>query len=79
VVGTFDRNLRLLRYAWRWDELVNGAGMTVLGCSVILPVSRLSSAILADLDMRGNAISVSTLVPIVLFSTFLRMLLFKVS
>jgi hypothetical protein len=50
--------------------------MTVLGCTEILAVSKLSSAILADLDMRGSAISVWTLAGIVLLSSFLCLLLF---
>jgi hypothetical protein len=36
-------------------------GMVVLGCSRIRAVSRFSSAILPDLDMRGFAISFLTL------------------
>jgi hypothetical protein len=50
-------------------------GMTLLGRSEILDVSELSSAILADLDMRGSAISVWT-ASIVLLGSFLCLLLF---
>jgi hypothetical protein len=41
-------------------------GMTVFGRSEILAVSNLSSAILADFDMRGSAISVWTMARIAL-------------
>jgi hypothetical protein len=44
-------------------------GMVVLGRSEILAVSKLSSAILADFDMRGSAISVWT-ASIVLLGSF---------
>jgi hypothetical protein len=77
-VLTFDSNLRLFRLVWTWrlEQLFNGAGdggPWPIGNS---PRFRLSSAILADLDMRGSAISVSTLVSIALLSTFSRLLLF---
>src|ERR1035438_2388285 len=45
-------------------------GMTVLVCSGIRAASRFCSAILADLDMRGSAISVWTLAGIALLSSF---------
>jgi hypothetical protein len=48
--------------------------MVVLGRSDILAVSKLSSAILADFDMRGSAISVWTLAGIALLSSFLCLL-----
>jgi hypothetical protein len=51
-------------------------GMTVLGCSGIVAVSELRSAILADLDMRGSAISACTPTSIVLLGSFLCLLLF---
>ena len=41
-------------------------GMVVLGCSEILAVSRFSSVILADLAIRGVAISFLTLARIAL-------------
>jgi hypothetical protein len=49
--------------------------MVVLGRSEILAVSKLSSAILADFDMRGSAISVWT-ASIVMLGSFLGLLLF---
>jgi hypothetical protein len=47
-------------------------GMTVLGCSETLAVFDLSSAILADFDMRGSAISALMLAGIALPNLFLR-------
>src|SRR5580704_14118929 len=52
-------------------------GMVVLGRSEILAVSKLSSAILADFDMRGSAISVWT-ASIGLLGSFLGLLLFMI-
>ena len=51
-------------------------GMTVVGCSAILAVSELSSAIFADLDIRGFAISARTPTSILLLVSFLCLLLF---
>jgi hypothetical protein len=48
--------------------------MVVLGRSEILAVFKLSSAILADFDMRGSAASVWTLAGIALLSSFLCLL-----
>jgi hypothetical protein len=49
-------------------------GMTVFGRSEILDVSKLSSAILADLDIRGSAISALTLAGMVLLGSFFLLL-----
>jgi len=49
-------------------------GMTVLGCLGIAAVPELRSAILADLDMRGSAISAWTPASIVLVGSFLCLL-----
>ena len=46
-------------------------GMTVRGFSLTLVLSALRSAILADFDMRGSAISVLTLAVRVLPDSFL--------
>ncbi len=53
-------------------------GMVVLGCSGIRAVSRFSSAILADLAMRGFAISFLTLARVAL-PGFLAFLVFLCS
>jgi hypothetical protein len=45
-----------------------------LGCSEIRPVSRLSSAILADLAIRGFAISFRTLARVAFPGSFLAFL-----
>jgi hypothetical protein len=80
-VVTFDSNLRLFRLVWmrRWDQLFNGAGDDgpwLFGDSRCVQIL---FAILADLDMRGSAISVSRLAGIVSLSSFLRLLWFIVS
>jgi len=49
-------------------------GMVTLGCSEIRAVSRFSSDILADLAMRGFAISFMTLARVALLDSFLRFL-----
>ncbi|MGA7556851.1 MAG: hypothetical protein WBW54_24130, partial [Candidatus Acidiferrales bacterium] len=49
-------------------------GMVLLGCSGFRAVSRFSSAILADLAMRGLAISILTLARVELSAFFLRFL-----
>jgi hypothetical protein len=49
-------------------------GMVVLGCSGIRVVSSFSSAILADLAIRGFAISLLTLARVVLPNFFLAFL-----
>jgi hypothetical protein len=49
-------------------------GMVVLACSGIRAVSRFSSVILADLDIRGFAISFLTLLRIAFSRAFLRFL-----
>ena len=46
-------------------------GMVVLGCSIFRPVSRFSSAILADLAVRGFAISFLPLARVPVFGSFL--------
>ncbi len=48
--------------------------MIVLGCSGFRAVSRFSSAILADLAMRGLAISFATLAPVAFLTAFLALL-----
>jgi len=48
--------------------------VVALGCSGIRVVSRFSAVILADLAMRGFAISFLTLVCVALASSFLRFL-----
>ena len=50
-------------------------GMVVLGCSGIRVVSRFSSAIFADLAMRGFPISFVTLARVALMSSFLALLM----
>jgi hypothetical protein len=54
--------------------LLTVPGMATLGCSGIRAVSRFSSAILADLAMRGFAISFLTLARVELPGSFLRFL-----
>ena len=49
-------------------------GMVVLGCSGIRALSKFSSVILADLAMRGFAISFLTLARVTLTCSFLRFL-----
>jgi hypothetical protein len=49
-------------------------GILTLGCSRIRAASRFSSAILADLAMRGLAISFSTLARVALPAIFLVLL-----
>jgi hypothetical protein len=49
-------------------------GMVVLGCSGIRAVSRFSSASLADLAMRGFAISLLTLARVALSESLLVLL-----
>ena len=49
-------------------------GVVAFGCSGIRIISRFSSAIFADLAMRGFAISFSTLTSVALMSSFLRFL-----
>jgi hypothetical protein len=46
-------------------------GMVVLGCSIFRAVSRFSSATLADLAMRGFAISFLTSARVAVFGAFL--------
>jgi len=76
MVGPLNSNLCLLYFARtrRRDDFVDGSGMVTLGCSGILVVSRFSSAILADLAMRGFAISFVTLVRVALSGSFLAFL-----
>jgi hypothetical protein len=78
-VVAFDCNLRLLWLAWtrRWNQLVNGTredGPWLFSNS--RRVSELSSAIFADLDIRGFAISARTPTSILLLVSFLCLLLF---
>ncbi len=54
--------------------LSTSPGMVVLGRSGIREVSKFSSAILADLDMRGFAISFLTLACVALPNSFLVLL-----
>jgi hypothetical protein len=49
-------------------------GMVVLGCSRFRAVSRFSSAILADLAMRGFAISFVTSARVAVLGSFLFLL-----
>ena len=46
-------------------------GMVVLGCAIFRAVSRFSSAILADLAMRGFAISFLTSARVAVLGSFL--------
>ena len=59
--------------------LLTAPGMVTLGCSRIRAVSKFSSAILADLEMRGFSISSLTLARVALlsfFSSFLVLLIY---
>jgi hypothetical protein len=75
-VGALNSNLRLFRLArtWRGDDFATVPGMVVLGCSGIRAVSRFSSASLADLAMRGFAISLLTLARVALSESLLVLL-----
>jgi hypothetical protein len=74
-VVTFDSNLRLSGWFGRGD----GINLLTVPGMRIRAASRFCSAILADLDMRGSAISVSRLAGIVSLSAFLRLFWFIVS
>ena len=50
-------------------------GMVTLGCSGIRVASRFSSAIRADLAMRGFPISCATLARVALLSSFLALIM----
>ena len=73
MVGPVNDNLRLFRLARTGDGMILSTvpGMVVLGCSGIRVVSRFSSVILADLAMRGFAISFFTPACVALPAAFL--------
>ena len=63
MVRSHNRTLSLSGWLGRGDGMIlsTPSGIVVLGCSGMRDVSRFSSAILADLDIRGFAISFLTL------------------
>ena len=75
-VGPVNSNLRLFLLArtWRRDVLSTVQRMVKLGCLGIRVVSRISSIILADLAMRGFAISFLTLARVASPRSFFRFL-----
>ena len=76
VVGPVNSDLCFFGLARRGDGMILSTvpGMVTLGCSGIRAVSRFNSAILADLAMRGFAISLLTPVLVEASDSFLAFL-----
>jgi hypothetical protein len=87
VIGRGSKHGALVRSVSRRQSVASGwlcrgdgmilstvQGIVVLGCLGIRVVSRIGSIILADLDMRGFAISFLTLARVALARSFLRFL-----
>jgi len=69
-VGSVNSNLCLFGSAWMCDGMILStvSGTLILGCSGNRAVSKFSSFILADLEIRGFAISFLTLSSVVFSS-----------